>query len=84
VRDDELEEVDKPKKRRKFSKEVRHTVRTMDGGEKTLLLSRRQAMSLMCTECMGWDSDPKLCTVKLCPLWPWRQRTRVGMLGITR
>ena len=69
------------KKPKKFVKEVTHTIRTMDGGRKTLLLGRRQAMSLMCTECMGWESDPLLCTVKLCPLWPWRVRTRVGYVG---
>jgi len=60
---------------------IKHTIRTKDGGTKTLKLGRSLAMALMCTECMGWEENPSECSVPLCPLFPWRVRSRAGYEG---
>lgn len=52
-----------------------HTVRTRDGGTVTLTVNRGAAIKLMCTECLGWDTHPRDCTAKLCPLYPFRGLT---------
>lgn len=52
-----------------------HTVRTKDGGSKAINITRGKAIKLFCTECMGWEGDPKACTAKLCPLYPYRGKT---------
>jgi len=52
-----------------------HTVRTRDGGRKTLKYGRKQAILLFCTECLGWEDHPKTCTAPLCPLYPFRGLT---------
>ena len=54
---------------------VTNTVRTADGKFKTLNYTRRQAIRLFCTECMGWSDDPKTCTAPHCPLYPFRGKT---------
>lgn len=33
----------------------------------------------MCTECMGFESDPKDCTSKYCPVFPYKGRTLVSI-----
>ena len=58
-----------------------HTVRTQDGGTRTMKMARTLAVRAMCTECMGWDSHPKDCTSKLCPLYPFRGRTQATAKG---
>ena len=58
-----------------------HTVRTRDGGERALKCGRMLAIRLMCTECLGWGDDPKDCTASLCPLFPFRGRTRASQRG---
>ena len=50
----------------------KHTIRTANGGTITAELNRGKAIKAMCTECMGFESNPKECTSKLCPLYPWR------------
>ena len=57
---------------------VLHTVRTRDGGEKAIKMGRRLAIFLMCTECLGWEGQPKDCTSPLCPLFPFRGATRAS------
>jgi hypothetical protein len=52
--------------------QVAHTVRTRDGGQKAIKYGRKQAILLMCTECLGWEGHPKTCTSPLCPLFPFR------------
>ena len=51
---------------------VSYTVRTKDGGTKALKYGRKQAILLMCMECMGWEDHPHDCTSPLCPLYPFR------------
>jgi hypothetical protein len=49
-----------------------HTIRTKDGGTVTAELNRSRAIKAMCTECMGFEANPKECTSTLCPIYPWR------------
>ena len=51
----------------------KHTVRHADGGTITIEnYSRTKAIRLMCSECMGFESDTKGCTDYKCPLFPYR------------
>jgi hypothetical protein len=59
-------------KRERTPSRVCHTVRTKDGGQKAIKYGRKQAILLMCTECLGWEGHPKTCTSPLCPLFPFR------------
>ena len=52
-----------------------HTVRTRDGGTKTLKLTRKLAIHAFCTECLGWEDHPSDCTARMCPLYPFRNLT---------
>ena len=55
---------------------MKHTVRSMDGGTKDFApYTRGLAIKLHCTECMGYESDPKDCTDPKCALFPYRGRT---------
>ena len=55
---------------------MQHTVRTKDGGTKTVgVYTRGLAIKLHCTECLGNESDPKKCTSPMCALYPYRART---------
>lgn len=58
------------KTRTKAAKE--HTIRTKTGGTVSVKLNRGRAIKAMCTECLGWNDDPKGCTSPLCPLFPFR------------
>jgi len=54
-----------------------HTVRTPAGGVRTFKpYTRGFAIKAFCTECLGFDGDPADCTATLCPLFPFRGRTR--------
>jgi len=61
--------------RPKKSLTVTHTIRTKSGRTKSLTYGRKDAIRLFCTECMGWEGDPKECTSPLCPLYPFRGNT---------
>ena len=37
--------------------------------------TRGKAIKLFCTECCGWESLPKDCGIKTCPLYPYRGRS---------
>lgn len=54
------------------SQTVVNTLRTRDGGSKTIEYGRKKAILLHCTECMGWETHPKHCTSKMCALYPYR------------
>lgn len=58
-----------------------HTIRTRDGGRKRLKYGRKQAIQLMCMECMGWETSPRECTAVLCPLYPYRGVTMASQKG---
>lgn len=57
---------------------VAHTVRTRDGGTKAIKAGRKQAILLMCVECLGWETHPRDCTSRLCPLYPYRGITHAS------
>lgn len=60
---------------------VSHTVRTKDGGKRTLACGRKLAIRLFCVECLGWAVNPAECTSKLCPLYPFRGNTTASLRG---
>ena len=52
-----------------------HAVRHAKGG--TIVIekyTRSKAIRVFCSECLGWDEDPKKCTDPLCPLFPFRRK----------
>ena len=53
-----------------ISKSATQRVRAMDGGTVEITYSRKDAIRMWCTECMGWEGDPKECGCILCPLYP--------------
>lgn len=56
-----------------------HTVRHKDGGTVTINnYIRSKAIKLMCSECMGFDENPKNCTDNRCPLFPFRGLLRAN------
>ena len=57
-----------------------HIVRAKDGGLFAVTLSRKQAMAIHCTECMGW-SNPSECPCVLCAMYPFRKKTEVALRG---
>ena len=63
-----------PRKENKPVK-VTHEVRTKSGKTKVLSYGRKDAILMMCVECMGWETDPKECQSPLCPLYPFRGMT---------
>ena len=56
-----------------------HTVRAKDGGKITLRYGRKLAIRLFCTECLGWEDNPRDCTAPLCPLYPFRGSTLASL-----
>ena len=50
-----------------------HTVRHKDGGTVTIKnYSMAKAIKICCVDCLGYESDPKQCIDKLCPLFPYK------------
>ena len=64
----EAEEVDTAQRKK-------HTMRTNTNGRVTLMLNRKIAIQAKCTECLGWEGNPRECTAVLCPLFPFRGKT---------
>ena len=55
---------------------MNHTVKHRDGGTITLeSYTRQKAISAYCSECEGWEGNVRDCTVKTCPLYPYRRKT---------
>ena len=74
--------TEKPtEKRARTASAVVHTVRTRDGGAKAIKYGRKQAILLMCMECLGWEGNPENCTSSLCPLFPFRGTTMASQRG---
>ena len=71
---EDMEETEEPEEL-ETAQRKRHTMRTNTNGRVTLLLNRKIAIQAKCTECMGWEGNPKECTAVLCPLFPFRGRT---------
>ena len=60
-----------------FSKAIpEHTVQHKDGRTVTIKnYTVKKAILLRCSECEGFENDPRKCAEKLCPLWPFRGYT---------
>jgi len=56
----------------------KHIINTRDGDTKHVNLTRQLAIKLFCTECLGYETHPKDCTCRFCPLYPYRGKTRLG------
>jgi len=63
------------------NKKAVHTVRTKDGGYKTLSMGLSRAIKLFCTECTDWDDHPDICTSSMCPLFPFRGKANISYRG---
>ena len=62
---------------------MKHTVRTRDYGTTKKVVdidsyTRGKAIKVFCTECLGFEDNPKDCTAKMCPLFPFRGKTQVA------
>lgn len=60
---------------------VKHKVRTKDGGFKQVDITRNQAIALFCTECLGFEENPKDCTSVNCALYPFRKKSRMALFS---
>lgn len=52
-----------------------HVIRNKFGEKIEVEMNKNLAIKLMCTECMGFESDPAGCTSVFCPLFPYRKKT---------
>ena len=59
----------------------KHTIRTRDGGRKTIGVTRAMAIKLFCVECLGWEEHPRECSAKMCALWVYRGKTEASLMG---
>lgn len=57
---------------------VKHTIRSPKGGTTTVELTPLKAIKAECSECMAWETHPKECTAKLCPLFPFRGKSMIA------
>ena len=51
------------------------TIRTTTGKTKEVELTRDLAIRSFCTECLGYEDHPRICTAPLCPLFPFRGKS---------
>jgi len=73
--------------KQKRSKTQEHTIKTADGRLVTLKLTRKLAMACLCSECLGWETNPADCTARYCPLYPFRVgtlRTKRGTMDMPK
>lgn len=62
---------------------ITHTIRTSNNKRTTVDLTPQLAIKLFCTECCGWESNPKDCGQTICPLYPYRGKTWLSLEGHT-
>ena len=69
----------------KPAKGFSHTIRHKDGGTITIKnYSITKAVRLNCSECCGFEDDPRKCPDKLCPLFPFKDYTMLNRTRATR
>ena len=56
---------------------IKHKVRRKNGKFKEVDLTRSLAIKAFCTQCLGWETHPKDCDSRECPLWPFRGKTNI-------
>lgn len=54
-----------------------HTVLAKSGAKMQVKLTARKAIKLHCTQCMGYEGDPKECGIETCPLYLYRGKTLI-------
>jgi len=67
-------------KRTRTAQTVLHTIQCKNGGIKRVKLTRTLAIKVMCTQCIG-EEHPSRCSATLCPLYPYRGKTRIADHG---
>jgi len=66
------------------SKRATHTIRTASGAMVTMTYGRKQAIHLLCTECLGFETHPNDCPSPKCPVFPFRGRSIARAKGKVR
>ena len=60
-------------------KGMSHTVRSNKGNPITIEnYTRGLAIKVMCTECLAHSTNPSECTSPMCPLFPFRKKSRAA------
>jgi hypothetical protein len=59
---------------------MKHTIRTRNFTDTIKVVevddyTRGLAIKVFCTECLGYEDNPKTCTAPLCPLFPYRAKS---------
>lgn len=54
---------------------VKHKIIKKDRTLKEMNLTRGIAIKIYCTECCGYEYNPKECDIKTCALWPFRGKS---------
>lgn len=54
---------------------VKHKVKHKNGEVIELNLTRAKAIKVFCTECCGYEYNPKECEIQNCALWPYRGKS---------
>ncbi len=62
---------------------IKHTILTKNGKAKSLLLTRGKAIKIHCTECCGYELNPKDCEIENCALYPFRGKSMAGISNPT-
>lgn len=65
----------KEKGRQPIKINKKHKIRTKSGKLLELELSRALAIKIHCTECMGYEGNPKECGIEECALYPFRGKS---------
>lgn len=73
--------IDPPVRKRGLGPKRTNTLRTRDGNTVTLSYNKGTAIKFKCTECLGWDDNPKQCTDTMCPLFPFRGQSMATQRG---
>lgn len=50
-------------------------IKTKSGKLKYVKLTKSKAIKCYCTQCMGWETNPKDCEITECPLYLYRGKT---------
>ena len=62
---------------------IKHTIKSRDGGTRTVYLTPIRGVRFYCLECMEWSAkEIKSCTSQLCALYPYRLGSNPERSGI--
>jgi len=60
---------------------VNHEILNRKGRLQSVKLTPRAAILFFCKECLGFETNPYLCTSPNCPLYPFRTRRAFSELA---